>query len=181
MIAPGSRPERLLPLLLLLLGCLFRSGIGVRLHGGADELFESRFVDLFAFAEVDGAAHVSFEAGIEELLGVFEGGSAVEGELYDLFIGFACADAAVMRPNGCSRVRGLDPFPLLLNVGGGFVDELAEVGESFSFPASQVLNSFGDIGGGVGIWIRHIWCQLKDSLFEFGRGSFAFGTAGAAE
>src|SRR5258708_25244617 len=81
-------------------------------HRGADELLEGGFVDLLPFAEVDRTPRVPFQAGIEELLRVFEGGSASEGQLHDLLVRFASAHDPVMGPDGGSWVRGLDPFPL---------------------------------------------------------------------
>ena len=41
-------------------------GLEIELHGSADQFLQGGFVDLFAFADVDGAADVSFEAGVEE-------------------------------------------------------------------------------------------------------------------
>jgi hypothetical protein len=48
------------------------------------------------FAQVDRTPRVPFQAGIEELLRVFDGGSAGKGELHDLLVRFPCADDAVM-------------------------------------------------------------------------------------
>jgi hypothetical protein len=80
-------------------------------------LLEGSFVDLLPFAEVDRAPYVPFQAGIEELLRVFDGGSTKEGEFNDLLVGFPGADNAVMGPDGDSWVRRLYPFPLLLDFG----------------------------------------------------------------
>src|SRR3954471_5074126 len=91
----GTREARL-----LLLPCPLN---GVGRHRGADELLEGGFVDLLPFVEVDRAPRAPFQAGIEELLRVFEGGAAGEGELHDRFVRFPCADDAVMRPDGDSR------------------------------------------------------------------------------
>src|SRR5271167_488254 len=110
-----------------LAGSLGDSSIGLRLglafeikrHGGADELLEGSFVDLLPVAEVDRTPHIPFQAGIEELLRVFDGGSASKGELHDLLVRLPGADDAVMRPD-----RGTPPFPLLLDTGVGIVDKL---------------------------------------------------------
>ena len=110
---------------------------GVGRHRGADELLEGSFVDLFPFAEIDRAPRVPFQAGIEELLRVFDGGSAREGELHDLLVRFPCADDAVMGPDGGSGRRGLCPFPLLLDFGVGIMNELSEMGEGLSSPVPQ--------------------------------------------
>ena len=88
---------------LLLLGCPLSACCGVGRHRGADELLEGSFVDLLPFAEVDRTPRVPFQAGIEELLRVLDGGSAEEGELHDLLVRFPRADAAVMGPDGGSR------------------------------------------------------------------------------
>src|SRR2546430_12533378 len=86
------------------------------------------------------APRVPFQAGIEELLRVFDGGSAKEGELHDLLVRFPCADAAVMGPDG-----GSHPFPLLLDVGVGIMDELTDMSEGLSSPIPQRSNPLGDV------------------------------------
>ena len=113
---------------------------GVGRHRGADELLEGSFVDLLPFAEVDRTPRVPFQAGIEELLRVFERGSASEGELHHLLVRFPGADDAVMRPDG-----GSPPFPLLLDVGVGIVDELTDMSEGLSSPIPQLFNPLGDV------------------------------------
>src|ERR1700692_1527890 len=85
---------------LLLPGCALSARCGVGRHRGADELLKGGFVDLLPFAEVDRTPRVPFQAGIEELLRVFDGGSAMEGELHDLLVRFPCADAEIMGPAG---------------------------------------------------------------------------------
>src|SRR5271170_7372170 len=85
---------------LLLLGCPLSARCGVGRHRGADELLEGSFVDLLPFAQVDRTPRVPFQAGIEELLRVFDGGSAGEGELHDLLVRLPCADDAVIGPDG---------------------------------------------------------------------------------
>src|SRR5277367_3239197 len=112
---------------------------GVGRHRGADELLEGSFVDLLPFAEVDRTPHVPFQAGIEELLRVCKGGSASEGELYNLLIRFPCADDALMRPDG-----GSPPFPLLQDVGVGIVDELTEMSEGLPAPVPKFLDLLVD-------------------------------------
>ena len=84
-------------------------------------------VDLLPFAEIDRTPRVPFQTGIEELLRVFDGGSAIKSELHDLLVRFPCADAAIMGPDGGSWVRWLYPFPLLLDVGVGIEDELTDM------------------------------------------------------
>ncbi len=118
---------------------------GVGRHRGADELLEGNFVDLLPFAQVDRTARVPFQAGIEELLQVFDRGSASEGEFHNLLVRFPCADDAVMGPDGGSWVLRLYPFPLLLNIGVGIVDELTDMSEGLSSPIPQLLNPLGDV------------------------------------
>jgi hypothetical protein len=48
-----------------------------------------------------------------------------EGEFHNLLVRLPRTDAAVMGPDGGSRGFWLLPFPLLLDVGVGIVDELA--------------------------------------------------------
>ncbi len=105
---------------------------------------EGSFVDLFSFAEVDRTPHVPFQAGIEEFLRIFDGGSAKEGELHDLLVRFPRADAAVMGPDGGSWVRWLYPFPLLLDLGVGIVDELTETSEGLTAPVPKLLDLLVD-------------------------------------
>ena len=41
--------------------------IEIERHCGADEILQGRFVDLFAFVDVDGAPDISVEAGVEQM------------------------------------------------------------------------------------------------------------------
>src|ERR1700722_15279417 len=133
----GSSPAG--GLLLLFLGRPFSECCGVSRHRGADELFEGRFVDLLPLAKIDGTPRVTFQAGIEELLRVLEGSSASEGQLHDLLVGLPRTNDAVMRPDG-----NPPPFPLLLDVGVGSVDELTNLGESLSSPIPELFNPLRD-------------------------------------
>src|SRR6202043_3217348 len=153
---------------LLLLGCPLSVSRGVSRHRGADELLEGDFVDLLSFAEVDRTPRIPFQAGIEELLRVFDGGSASEGELYDLLVRFPCADDAVMGPDGGSGGFWLLPFQLLLDVGVGIVDELTDMSEGLSSPIPQLFNPLGDVRGS-GLAIRTT-CRLHaNHLIRFHR------------
>ena len=121
---------------------------GVGLHHGADELLKGSFVDLLPFVDVDRTPRVAFQAGIEELLRVLEGGSTEEGELHHLLVQFLRADAAVMGPDGGAGGFWLLPFPLLLDVGVGIVDELTDMSEDLSSPIPlllQLLNQLADL------------------------------------
>ena len=50
-----------------------------------------------------------------------------------------------MGPDGGSWVLRLYPFPLLLNIGVGIVDELTDMSEGLSSPIPQLLNPLGDV------------------------------------
>jgi hypothetical protein len=97
------------------------------------------------FAQVDRTPRVPFQAGIEELLRVFDGGSAGKGELHDLLVRFPCADDAVMWPDGDPGGFWLLPLPLLLDVGVGVVDEPTDMSEGLSPPIPQLFNPLGDV------------------------------------
>jgi hypothetical protein len=121
---------------LLLLSCLLSACCGVDRYRGADELLKGSFVDHLPFAEVDRTPQSSRLS--EELLRVLEGGSAEEGELHHLLVRFPRADAAVMGPDVGSRRTFFNPFPRLLDVGVGIVDELTDMNEGLSSPIPQL-------------------------------------------
>jgi hypothetical protein len=121
---------------------------------------------ILSFSEVDRTPRVPFQAGIKELFRVFDGGSAKEGELYDLLIRFAGADAAVMGPDRGSRVRCLHPFPLFLDVGVSVVDELTDLREGLAAPVRKVLDLFVDECRGRFCWdgLFHMQLQLSNRI-----------------
>jgi hypothetical protein len=51
----------------LLLRFALRLGFAVEIerHGSADEILQGRLIDLLAFVDVNGAPHISLEAGVE--------------------------------------------------------------------------------------------------------------------
>src|SRR5436190_12524150 len=124
---------------LLLRRCPLSARCGVGRHRGADELLEGSFVDLLPFAQVDRTPRVPFKAGIEELLRVLDASSAKEGELHALLVRLARADAAVMAPDRGSAGFRLLPFPLLLDVRVGVVNQLPDPGEGLASPVPQFL------------------------------------------
>src|SRR5438067_112162 len=65
----------------------------------ADQRLEGGRVDFFALVNVDRAAGVSLETGVEEPGRVFQRRAFGEGELDGLLVGFAGADDAVVRPD----------------------------------------------------------------------------------
>jgi hypothetical protein len=60
--------------------------------GGADQLFERRFLNGVVFVNVDGPSCIALKARIEETSGILQRGSMKEGQLDGLFVGFACTD-----------------------------------------------------------------------------------------
>jgi hypothetical protein len=60
--------------------------------------------------EVDRVPYAPIQAGIQELLRVFDGGSTKEGEFNNQLVGFLGADNAVMGVDGGFWVRRLYSF-----------------------------------------------------------------------
>src|SRR4051812_12954326 len=83
----------------------FWFGLAGEIEGdcGADEVLERSFVDLFAFVDVDGAADIAFEAGVEEASWIVQRRALREGELDDTLVGLARADDARAGEDGCAR------------------------------------------------------------------------------
>src|SRR4051812_30013715 len=75
--------------LLLLRGCTPGAGRAVGGHGRPDQRLEGSLVQRVALSDVDRAPRVPLEAGVEQLLGVFQRGAPEEGELHDLFVRLA--------------------------------------------------------------------------------------------
>ena len=80
----------------LRLGLLVGLALEIERHCSADEILQGRLINFVAFVDVDGAADISIEAGVEETGGVRQCGSPREGELDDSFIGLSGADDAAM-------------------------------------------------------------------------------------
>src|SRR5690606_34982964 len=109
-------------------------------HRRLDQRLERLRVDLVALAPVDGAAGVAAEARVEEVGGVVEGGSAVEGGLHRRLVGLAGADdLAGVVPDGDAS-----PLPLFDNVRVGFVDERPDAGEGLATPVVEVGDALVD-------------------------------------
>src|SRR5262249_40113357 len=54
----------------------------------ADERLEGGLVDVLAFVDVDRAAHVAVETGVEEAGRILQRRALGEGELHDVLVGF---------------------------------------------------------------------------------------------
>src|SRR5882672_148273 len=117
----------------------FRLARAVERDRLANERLDGGLVDVLAFVDVDRAAHVSVEAGVEETGRILQGRAFGEGELHDALVGFARADDAVVRPD-----RSAHPLPLLDDVRVRFLDELAHPAEGFPAPVRELGDSFRD-------------------------------------
>src|SRR5580700_9904583 len=105
----------------------------------ANEHLERRLVNLLSFVDVDGAAYVAVETGVEETGRILQRRALGEGKLHDFLVGFARADDAVVRPN-----RSAHPLPLLDDVRVCFLDELAHSAEGFPVPVPEFGDSVRD-------------------------------------
>src|SRR5690349_4851548 len=70
--------------------------------GGTNEFLERGLVNLVSFMDVDGAADVAVKAGVEKTRRVLQRSALEKGELHDLLVGLAGADASVVRPDRSS-------------------------------------------------------------------------------
>src|SRR2546421_4881084 len=105
----------------------------------ANERLEGGLVNFFSFVDVDRAACVSVETRVEETCRILQRRALGEGKLHDILVGFASADDAVVRPN-----RSAHPLPLLDDVRGCFLDELAHSAEGFPAPVPEFGDSLRD-------------------------------------
>src|SRR5260221_7191440 len=105
----------------------------------ANERLEGSLVNFFSFVDVDRAACVSVETGVEETGRILQRRALGEGELHDILVGLASADDAVVRPD-----RSAHPLPLLDDVRVCFLDELAHSAEGFPAPSPEFGDSFRD-------------------------------------
>jgi len=120
----------------------FVFGLSAQGDGGADEVFEGFRVKLVAFVNVDGAAGVSFEAGVEETGRVFYGCAFGKGDLYGGLVSFESADDAGVREDGdATGVGGFGPLPLFDDFRVGLLDEGADAGDCLAAPVVDLLSS----------------------------------------
>src|ERR1700712_1452397 len=64
-----------------------RLGDAVERDCSADERLEGRFVDHFAFVNIDRATHVPLKTGVEQACRIFQRGALREGQFHDEFVG----------------------------------------------------------------------------------------------
>src|SRR3954468_19927339 len=108
----------------------------------ANQRLERGRADVFAFADVDRAARVALETGVEETRRIFQGRALEEGQLDEVLVRLARADDAGMRPD-----RRAHPLPFLDHVRVGFFDQRAHSGERLPAPVREFGDSFRDQRG----------------------------------
>src|SRR5437868_782845 len=99
---------------LLLFSRLFLPAL-IELDRGPHERLQRALVDLVAFEKIDGATLIALKAGVEELVGVGQVRTLVEGDLHLALVGVGDRNDAVARPDGAAH-----PLPFLddLLIGG---------------------------------------------------------------
>src|SRR6266480_5043836 len=123
----------------------------------ANERLEGGLVNFFSFVDVDRAACVSVETRVEEAGRILQRRALGEGKLYDILVGLASADDAVVRPN-----RSAHPLPLLDDVRVCFLDELAHSAEGCPAPVPELGDSVRD----------ELRCRLALARARLFRGQF---------
>ena len=98
--------------------------------------------------DIDGAPHISVQAGIEETLGILEGSTLGECKFHCSLVRFTRADESVVRPEWGSRVGWFHPFPFLRYFWICFLDEVAHKAKRVPSPIVEFCDSFIDKLGG---------------------------------
>ena len=120
-----------------------RAGLGrVQCHGGANERLQRLLVDRVALMEIDGAARVAFEAGVEEAGRILQRSTLGEGHLHGGPVRLAGADHSVVVPH-----RHSTPLPFLDHVAVGPPDQCPDPGERFAPPIAEFLDPRIDQSG----------------------------------
>ena len=109
-----------------------------------NERLEGDPVNFLPFVDVNRAACVAVETGVEETGRVRQRRALGEGQLHIVFVGFARAEDAVVRPDWRAGFGGCDPLPFLDHVRVCLLDELAHPAKRFSAPVCEGGDSFGD-------------------------------------
>src|SRR5271154_1984256 len=130
---------------LFLRGCAPPPSRGVRGHRGPDQFLEGAFVELPAFANVDGPAQVPAETGVEQLVRVRQRGASEESQLHHLLVRLPRTDTAVMGPHRSPGRARLHPFPFFLDLRVGVMDELSNPGQRLAPPIPQRVDLLGDV------------------------------------
>src|SRR5262249_37691031 len=101
-------------------------------NSSADEILQSYLIDLFAFADVDGAPDIPIEAGVEQTCGVLQSGSLGKGHFDDAFVRLSRADDASMGKDGSPH-----PLPLFDDLGVRLVEDCAHFSEHPAAPVAK--------------------------------------------
>src|SRR4051812_46539716 len=122
----------------------------IRFDGRADERLESRLVDLVTLFEIDRAARVAFEAGVEELRWIFQRRAFRKGQLHHRPVALASAEDAAGGPPGTAA-----PLPLLDAAGDRRLDEAPYRAERLFAPAAKLFDPRVDQRRGrAGLFLR---------------------------
>ena len=113
------------------------------LNSCTDEIFQSCFVNLLAFVDIDGAPDIAVEAGVEQTGGVFQGSPFGKGHLDDALVRLAGADDAAVGPD-----RSTHPLPLFNDLRVGFVYDLTNFREHLPAPVPKFVDLRVDKGRG---------------------------------
>lgn len=95
--------------------------------------------------DVDGAAGVALEAGVEEAGRVVERGALRKGQLHDALVGLARAEDPALLPH-----RNPAPLHRLDHIGHSLPDERPHPRQRLAAPVAQVLDMRVDLVGGGG-------------------------------
>src|SRR5262245_5386447 len=98
----------------------------------ADEGLEGLLVVRLALVEVDGAAGVAAEAGVEQAGGVVQRRALGERQLDEVLVALTGADHPAVLPH-----RHAPPLPGLLDLGIDLVDQRTEVSERVAPPVAE--------------------------------------------
>src|SRR5208282_1154241 len=92
-------------------------------------------INLITREKIDRSSRVAFEARVEELVRIRETRAVGKGKLHLPFVGVGDRDYSVARPHRASH-----PLPFLDYLPVGLKDTLADAGERFATPVSEVCD-----------------------------------------
>ena len=118
--------------------------------------------------EIDGAAGVALETGVEEAGRVVKRSALGEGQLYSAFVGLARADDPVLLPH-----RNPTPLHRFDHIGQGLPDERPHPRQRLAAPVVQVLDVRVDLLGGGGWVLLRRGCRRLHGGWRFRYGRFA--------
>src|ERR1700685_3077566 len=109
-------------------------------HGGADEILQSRLVDLVAFVDVDGAPDIALEARVEKRPRILQRRALGECHLDHVLVRLSRTDDAGMREDRSSRRGRFYPLPFFDDLRVRFVYDLAHFRQRLPAPVSKVFD-----------------------------------------